>query len=62
LIGTLPGDRQTVPEPLPLQDCCAADAVGAAAIATVAAPAANSDVMYRSFIPMVVLLEVLGYV
>jgi hypothetical protein len=46
-----------------LQDCCAAaNAVGAAAIATVAAPAANSGVMYRSLIPMVVLPEVLGYV
>jgi hypothetical protein len=46
-----------------LQDCCAAaNADGAAAIATAAAPAANSGVMYRSFVPMVVLLEVLGYV
>jgi hypothetical protein len=40
----------------------AANAVGTATIATAAAPAANSGVMYCSFIPMMALLEALDYV
>ena len=60
MVGTLPGDRQTVPEPLPLQDCrSVADAVDAAAIATAAAPAANSGVMYFfRFLDIAALLKV----
>jgi hypothetical protein len=54
----LPGDWQTVPE----QDgLFAAKAVGAAAIATAATPAASSGVMYFSFISMMALLKALNY-
>jgi hypothetical protein len=56
----LPGDWQILPAPLALQDCPvvgAAAAIGAAAIATAAAPAANSGAMWFSFILMVLLLR-----
>jgi hypothetical protein len=61
LISTLPGDWHVVPAPVATQvfdnGVGAAAAVGAARIATAAAPAANSGVTWVSLIRMVVLLR-----
>jgi hypothetical protein len=55
----LPGDWHTVPEPLAPQDCPvdAAEAIGAAAIAAAAAPAANTGTTRVSLNFTVALLD-----